>query len=164
MNALLISGIYRPEISSSDMNNLKGIRKQVLKDAHRVWCINEALTHLKAVEIIESNQKFTQYWIGKKASLGLRRDYERYKLESYKKNEQLTLRVKVNRYIAKANCLISNVEVGSFPNFTSPIKVKRWTKRQESELASAIAAGEWKSTEFINEEIFSLFNIEKLMA
>ena len=155
---------YRPEVSSSDMNNLKGIRKQVLKDAHRVWCINEALTHLKAVEIIESNQKFTQYWIGKKASLGLRRDYDRYKLESYKKNEQLTLRVKVNRYIAKANCLISNVEVGSFPNFTSPIKVKRWTKRQESELASAIAAGEWKSTEFINEEIFSLFNIEKLMA
>ena len=157
-------GIYRPEISSSDMNNLKGIRKQVLKDAHRVWCINEALTHLKAVEIIESNQKFTQYWIGKKASLGLRRDYDRYKLESYKKNEQLTLRVKVNRYIAKANCLISNVEVGSFPNFTSPIKVKRWTKVQERGLASAIAAGEWKSTEFINEEIFSLFNIEKLMA
>jgi hypothetical protein len=72
------------------------------------------------------------------------------------------LRVKVNRYIANANCLISNVEVGSFPNFNSTVKVKRWTKRQESELASAIAAGEWKSAEFVNEEIFSLFSIEKL--
>ena len=151
---------HRPSVSAADMNSLKGVRRKVIEDAHKVWCLNELISHLKITGQLEKSQKYTQLWVGKKADLELRRNYERYKTNRNLANERLAMRVKVCRYIAKANCLISNVEIGSFPNFTMPEKTKRWTKKQELDLASAVAAGEWRSEEFLNRENLKLFDFD----
>jgi len=149
---------YPQDISTDfEVENLRGIRRQVLVDTHRVWCLNDALRRAIERGVLDRPERYTQYWIGMK--LGIEPAAGNYhKINDFhrEKYERLAVRVKVNRYLAKANRIIRNVELGNFP-VMNPVAVRsRWSKKQKRELAEAIQSGAWVCPESATSEIKSM--------
>jgi hypothetical protein len=145
-----------------EVEDLRGVRKQVLIDAHRVWCLNDLVTRGKAADILDRPERLTQYWIGK--SLGIDPDPEKAKVIRRiqpEKYEHLAMRVKVNRYLAKARNIIANVELGHFPVMKEVPERERWSKKQLTSKNEAIQAVQWKSPEVDTKEFQSLLPMKK---
>lgn len=139
-----------------EVGDLRGIRKQVLIDAHRAWCLNDAVNRAKSEGQLDRPERFTQYWIGGKLGIIPKSDAGKVKTLRVQANERLAVRVKVNRYLSKANLVISNVEIGHFPVFHPVTEVKRWTKKQLTEKQDAISSGAWICPESATEKIMTL--------
>lgn len=135
-----------------EVEDLRGVRKKVLTDAHRVWCLNDATTRAKDAELLERPERFTQYWIGKKLELDPKAISGKRIREAVEANHRLAMRVKVNRYLSKANNLIANVELGRFPVMTPVDERMRWTKKQVQEKKDAVEAGLWVCPESDSDE------------
>lgn len=149
---------FPEELSSRrSMASLQGIRKPVLIEAFKVWCLNAAIQRGKADGSLQQPQRYTQFWIGK--TLGLREADGRVKRYDKRKEdcENLAMRVKVNRYLSKVHALIRNVEVGIFPSVRMPEPRRYWTLQQERDLQKAIKDGLWLSPEAASEEITCRF-------
>ena len=138
------------------VNSIRGMGKKVLIDAHRIWCLNDAIIREKAADRLNRPEKFTQYWIGRKLEITPIADPTKYKSEKVIENERLAVRVKVNRYLSKANLLIRNVEMGKFPCLDVVPEVTRWTKKQLVEKQEAITNRVWICPESCTEEILAL--------
>lgn len=140
-----------------EVEDLRGVRKKVLIDAHRVWCLNDVLSRAKAADLLERPERFTQYWIGKQ--LGITPEPDKAKIirrVQTEKYERLSIRVKVNRYLTKANNIIANVELGHFPVMTPVAERKMWTKKQLQEKKDAIEAGLWVCPESDSDEFIKM--------
>lgn len=145
-----------------EVEDLRGVRKQVLIDAHRVWCLNDLVTRGKAADTLDRPERLTQYWIGK--SLGIDPDPEKAKVirqVQTEKYEHLAMRVKVNRYLAKARNIIANVELGHFPVMSAVPERERWTKKQLASKNEAIQAGQWVCPESDTKEFQALLPLKK---
>lgn len=145
-----------------EVEDLRGVRKQVIIDAHRVWCLNDAINRAKIVGNLDRPERLTQYWIGKE--LGLEPEPDKAKVirqVQTEKYERLAMRVKVNRYLSKANNIIANVELGKFPVMTPVPERERWSKKQLADKAAAIAAGQWVCPESDAKEFQSLLPVKK---
>jgi hypothetical protein len=165
MSALFDKHVPKPLpphlIPENEVENLRGIRLDVLLDAHRVWCLNDAIRHGKLSGKLDRPERLTQYWIG--IQLGLEPESDRAKVNRYlqaSKYESATVRVKINRYISKARNIIANVELGRFPVMTPVPSRKRWSEQQLAEKAKAISAGLWICPESITREIQALLPIK----
>lgn len=139
-----------------EVGDLRGIRKQVLIDAHRAWCLNDAVGRAKSAGQLDRPERFTQHWIGGKLGIIPKSEPGKFKSLRVQANERLAVRVKVNRYLSKANLVIKNVEAGIFPVFHPVPEVKRWTKNQLAEKQDAISSGAWICPESATEEILTL--------
>ncbi len=142
-----------------------GIRKSVLLDTHRAWCLNDAIERGIADGSLTRPTLYTQNWIGNK--LKLKKPQRRVVKDDYGKRlalDNTAMRVKVNRYLGNANALIRNAEVGIFPSIQSPTNRKYWTRDQEKEMKAAIAAGLWRSPESADPQITSLLVRPSLLA
>ena len=166
MSALFDKHVPKPLPNSlspeNELENMRGIRNDVLLDAHRVWCLNDAISRGKLNGKLDRPERLTQYWIG--MQLGLEPEPDKAKINRHvqaSKYEMATVRVKVNRYISKARNIIANVEVGHFPVMTPVPARKRWSEIQLTEKALAISEGRWVCPESKTREIQSLLPIIK---
>lgn len=147
---------------ASEVEQMRGIRRDVLLDAHRVWCLNDAIKRGKLKENLDRPERLTQYWIG--IQLGLEPESDKAKIIRYlqaSKYEMATVRVKVNRYISKARNIIANVELGHFPVMTPVPSRKRWSEEQLAEKAKAVSSGLWVCPESKAKDIQTLLPIKK---
>lgn len=140
-----------------EVEDLRGVRKQVIIAAHRAWCLNDAINRAKITGNLDRPERLTQHWIGKQ--LGLEPEPDKAKVirqVQTEKYERLAMRVKVNRYLSKANNIIANVELGKFPVMTPVPERERWSKKQLADKAAALAAGQWTCPESATDEVRSL--------
>ena len=143
--------------SEHEVSDLRGIRRQVLFDAHRVWCLDHLLKQMASMGELEHPERYTQLWIGRKLGIVPVPEEGKYRSPTVQTNERLAVRVKVNRYLSKANIVISNVEIGNFPCLDPVDERKRWNKRQQKEMEAAIEAGAWDCPESSSKEFHDLF-------
>ncbi|MEI6838450.1 MAG: hypothetical protein WCK56_11690 [Alcaligenaceae bacterium] len=162
---------YKPEPLSEKIASLRrvaphhGIRKPVLIDTHRVWCLNDAIERGIADGSLTNSSRYTQNWIGNKLELKKVTKRKGFNFESKRAQyDNLAMRVKVNRYLRNATALIRNAEVGMFPSIQSPTNRKYWTRDQEREMKAAIADGHWRSPESADPQITSLLVAPNLLA
>lgn len=132
---------------SMSVSDTRGIKKNVLQAVYQVWCLNQVLQNAKEQGKLNRPTRYTQYWLGnqigimsntkRKAAIGLKAQ------AAY----QLAVRVKVSRYLTKAQSLIGNVELGKFPVFDSIEPRERWTKKQQAQITLELAGKRWISPE-----------------
>jgi len=137
-------------------SSIRGMGKKVLIDAHRIWCLNDAIIREKAAERLYRPEKYTQQWIGRKLEITPIADPTKYKSQKVVENERLAIRVKVNRYLSKANLIVRNVEIGKFPSLDAVPEVARWTKKQLAEKQEAIESRVWICPESCTDEVLAL--------
>lgn len=145
-----------------EVEDLRGVRKQVIIDAHRAWCLNDAINRATITGNLDRPERLTQHWIGKQ--LGLEPEPDKAKVirqVQTEKYERLAIRVKVNRYLSKANNIIANVELGKFPVMTQVPERERWSKKQLAEKEGALAARQWVCPESEAKEFQSLLPLIK---
>lgn len=142
--------------SDHEVGDLRGMRRKVLLDMHRVWCLNDAVQRGICEERLDRPQRFTQQWMGQKLGVLPNTSDKKNRTPKVDANERLAIRVKVNRYLSKANLLIKNVEIGKFPSFESVPEVKRWTKKQIAEKYDAMSHGAWTCPESASDEVMAL--------
>jgi len=166
INALFQEHVPEPLPESVTTDNqveeLRGIRKQVLIDAHRVWCLNDLVMRGKNAGTLDRPERLTQLWIGEQ--LGLEPEPDKAKVIrplQTEKYERLATRVKVNRYLVKAQNIIANVEIGHFPLMRKVPARARWSVKQLAEKTEAIAAGQWISPEADTKEFNSFLPLKK---
>lgn len=148
---------YPLEISTEyEVGDLRGVRKQVLMSAHQVWCLNDAINREKDAGRLVRPERFTQYWIAQKLGIVPTSDPNKVKTLKVQANERLAARVKVSRYLAKANQVIKNVEIGKFPSFDPVPEFQRWSGRGLAEKNEAILNGEWICQESTEKDILAL--------
>lgn len=139
-------------VTEYEVEDLRGMRKKALIDAHRVWCLHTAIDAAKNSELLSRPERFTQYWIGKKLELDPKAISGKRLRESIEANHRLAMRVKVNRYLVKAKNIIANVELGRFPVLTKVQERNRWSVKQLTEKNEAIQAGLWICPESDSDE------------
>ena len=148
---------YPQEVSTDyEVGDLRGVRKVALIDSHRVWCLNDAVNREKDGGRLDRPERFTQQWLGRKLSILPKSDAQKFRSTRVEANERLAIRVKVNRYLSKANLIIKNVEIGNFPVFAPVPETKRWTKKQLVEKQAALISGAWTCPESSAEEVLAL--------
>jgi hypothetical protein len=152
--------LSRSITSQTDLQSMRGLSKKKIIDAHKVWCLNDAISREIRNGNLNQPQRFTQYWLGKKLRLDPRHGESVKFTINRDEKMRLALRVKVNRYLSKANNIISNVEVCKFPVVTPCETKKRWTKSQLAGMVEAIEAGEWACPESSAEEFMKLLPIK----
>lgn len=138
---------------------LQGVRKSVLIEVHKTWCLNDAIRRAKIAGALINPMRYTQYWMGNALDLrGSESKVKRYS-KSQADYENLAMRVKVNRYLSRADMLIKNVEVGIFPS-VKPVETRQyWTRKQQMEMQLAVDAGHWISPESRTSGIRKLLGI-----
>ncbi len=139
-------------VTEYEVEDLRGMRKKALIDSHRVWCLHSAIEVAKKTNSLSRPERFTQYWIGKKLELDPKAFSSKRYRETVEANNRLAMRVKVNRYLSKAQNIIANVELGKFPVLTDVPERKRWSVKQLSEKNKAIEAGKWVCPESSSDE------------
>lgn len=135
---------FKYDLSVSDT---RGIKKHVLQAVHDVWCLNQMLQRAIELGQLDRPERFTQYWIGKK--LGVMKADEAVAFVNVESQaaHQLAVRVKVNRYLAKARALIANAELGNFPVVKGVEPRERWTNKQQAQMAIELSGRRWVSPE-----------------
>jgi len=135
---------FKYDLSVSDT---RGMKRNVMQGVYDVWCLNQVLQDALERQQLDQPERFTQYWIGKQLGIMNADEVGPFiNLESQAAH-QLSVRVKVNRYLAKARALIANAELGNFP-VVKPVESRnRWTKMQQAHIASELAGSRWISPE-----------------
>lgn len=125
---------------------LVGVRKDMLKRAHEIWCVNHLvkLAKQEGSTIGAPFNKMTTHQMGvgfrlvrncmPKAGDGI----------IFGKKKRNGMKVAISRMLARADALIANAEIGRFPSFTKVGLRQRWTEQQQKELDAAVARGEWQ--------------------
>jgi hypothetical protein len=135
------------ENTSSDypINPIK-LKVDVLKKMHEVWCLHREMIakpkHISG-EVGLYQERADLYRIG--VALHLSPSYERLPDDEVKRREMLNkMRVTVSRYLSKANALITNVEFGSFPNYSTVDAKGELFSRRQKESHIELEAEWWK--------------------
>lgn len=149
-----ISNAKRP------LAKLAGVRKDILKRAHEIWCLNYLvkLAKQEGSVIGAPFNKMTTHQMG--VGLKLVRNCmpkvgDGIILGRKKRNG---MKVAISRMLARADVLIANAEIGKFPSFDKVEPRKRWTEDQQRELDAAVARGEWQPPAINIEELKMLFD------
>jgi hypothetical protein len=127
------------------LEKLRGIRMDVIGDAHYVWSLNRLVEMAKQDNstIGKPFDTMTSQQIGifiRLVSSCMPKATDGEVLERKKRNG---MKVAVSRMLQRANALIANAEIGIFPSVDPVALRKRWTKQQQLELDAAVARGEW---------------------
>ena len=135
---------FKYDLSVSDT---RGMKRAVINGVYDVWCLNQVLQRALELEQLERPERFTQYWIGKKLRVMRADEIGSFVNVESQAAHQLAVRVKVNRYLAKARALIANAELGNFPVVKPVEQRERWTKKQQAQIALELAGQRWISPE-----------------
>ncbi len=149
-----ISNAKRP------LAKLAGVRKDILKRAHEIWCVNHLVKLAKQEGSIigEPFNKMTTHQMGvgfKLVKNCMPRAGDGIEGGRKKRNG---MKVAVSRMLVRADALIANAEIGKFPSFDKVEQRKRWTDEQQRELDAAVARGEWQPPAINIEELRILFD------
>lgn len=135
-----ISNAKRP------LAKLAGVRKDILKRAHEIWCVNHLvkLAKQEGSTIGAPFNKMTTHQMGVGFKL-VRNCMPRAGdgIEGGRKKRN-GMKVAVSRMLVRADALIANAEIGKFPSFDKVEPRMRWNDEQQRELDAAIARGEWQ--------------------
>jgi len=139
--------IRRTTTAKRKLAKIRRIRFDVLETARDIWCLNQiarlAAAGAKGFEHINP-AKLSLYKIGVRVKLVescMPKGTDSDEVERKKRNG---MKVAVKRMLLRADALIANVEIGSFPNFTLPPSVQCWTDPQQQKLDNAVMNGEWQ--------------------
>ncbi len=135
-----ISNAKRP------LAKLAGVRKDILKRAHAIWCVNHLvkLAKQEGSSIGAPFNKMTTHQMGvgfKLVKNCMPRAGDGIEGGRKKRNG---MKVAVSRMLVRADALIANAEIGKFPSFDKVEPRLRWTDEQQRELDAAVARGEWQ--------------------
>lgn len=156
-----ISNAIRP------LAKLAGVRKDILKRAHEIWCLNHLvkLAKQEGSTIGAPFNKMTTHQMGvgfKLVEKCMPTTGEGILIGRKKRNG---MKVAISRMLARADALIANAEIGKFPSFDKVEQRKRWTDEQQKELDAAVARGEWQPPAINIEELRLMFaNAPKVAA
>lgn len=140
--------------------NARGIRRAPIENAHRAYCLQMAISHFRELGILSQGDKYTQYWIGKLLNITPQKSNRKGRKHIDMAADRLTLRVKVNRYISRAELIIGNAEYGVFPQVKKISIPERWTIKQKKLKSAAIAEGQWRSPEVFCDEVLENFSFD----
>ena len=139
--------IRRTTSAKRKLAKLKRIRLDVLETARDIWCLNQigllASAGAKGFENVNP-AKLSLYEIGKRVKLVescMPKATDSIEVARKKRNG---MKVAVKRMLLRADALIANAEIGSFPNFTLPQSLQCWTDLQQQKLDNAVIDGEWQ--------------------
>jgi hypothetical protein len=149
-----ISNAKRP------LSKLAGVRKDILKRAHEIWCVNHLVKLAKQEDstIGAPFNKMTTHQMGvgfKLVRNCMPKAGDGIILGRKKRNG---MKVAISRMLARADALIANAEIGKFPSFDKVEPRKRWTDEQQRELDAAVARGEWQPPAINIKELRMLFD------
>ncbi len=149
-----ISNAKRP------LAKLAGVRKDILKRAHEIWCANHLvkLAKQEGSSIGTPFNKLTTHQMGvgfKLVKNCMPRAGDGIEGGRKKRNG---MKVAVSRMLVRADALIANAEIGKFPSFDKVEPRKRWTDEQQRQLDAAVARGEWQPPAINIEELRILFD------
>ncbi len=152
-----LSKKIRYDLSISDT---RGMKRPVLESVLDVWSLNQVLKLAIQNGQLDRPERFTQYWIGKQLNL-MRAGAQTHfvNIESQAKH-QLAVRVKVNRYLSKAQSLIANAEYGQFPVVKKVQQPSRWTESQKSKIKAQLCGRQWMSPEIDPARFFKILGVE----
>ncbi len=149
-----ISNAKRP------LAKLAGVRKDILKRAHEIWCLNYLVKLAKheGSTIGAPFNKMTTHQMGvgfKLVKNCMPRAGDGIEGGRKKRNG---MKVAVSRMLVRADALIANAEIGKFPSFDKVEPRKRWTEEQQKELDAAVARGEWQPPAINIDELRLMFD------
>jgi hypothetical protein len=139
-----LSKKIRYDISISDT---RGMKRAVLERVIDVWSLNQVLKLAIQNDRLDRPERFTQYWIGKQLDLMRSGSQPQFVNIETQAKHQLAVRVKVNRYLSKAQLLITNAEYGQFPVVKKIKQSSRWTDSQKSKINTQLCGRQWISPE-----------------
>lgn len=137
--------VLRESSAQRKLAKLIGIRQDVIESAYAVWRIHHESRDGRVVEKIGQAQGTKSlYQIGKELRL------VRTCMPALTDGKELAakkvngMKVATSRMLARANHLIENAAVGTFPSI-QPLKAPIvWREIQQKRLAEAVAAGQWR--------------------
>lgn len=152
-----LSKRIRYDVSISDT---RGMKRPVLESVFDVWSLNQVLKLAIQNGRLDRPERFTQYWMGKQLNLMRTSSQTHFVNIETQAKHQLALRVKVNRYLSKAQSLIANTEYGKFPDVKKIKQPSRWTESQKSQMNAQLGGQHWMSPEIDSKRFLKMLNID----
>lgn len=137
--------VQRISSAQRKLAKLVGIRQDVIESAFDVWRLHQQSRDGRQVEKIGQTQgNKSLYQIGKE--LRLVRTCMPAPTDGKERAAQKVngMKVAVSRMLARANNLIDNAAVGTFPSIQALREPIVWRPAQQQKLAEAMAAGLWR--------------------
>lgn len=137
--------VQRISSAQRKLAKLVGIRQDVIKSAFDVWRLHQQSRDGRQVEKIGQTQgNKSLYQIGKE--LRLVRTCMPAPTDGKERAAQKVngMKVAVSRMLSRANNLIDNAAVGTFPSIQALREPIVWRTAQQQKLAEAVAAGLWR--------------------
>jgi hypothetical protein len=137
--------VDRVSTAQRKLAKLVGIRQDVIETAYAVWQLHHASRDGRVVEKVgQSKGSKSLYQIGKE----LRLVRTCMPLVTDGKDQAAKrvngMKVAVSRMLTRANNLIANAAVGTFPSIQASKEPIAWRAVQQQKLADAVAAGQWR--------------------
>lgn len=137
--------VQRISSAQRKLAKLVGIRQDVIESAFDVWRLHQQSRDGRQVEKIGQTQgNKSLYQIGKE--LRLVRTCMPAPTDGKERAAQKVngMKVAVSRMLSRANNLIDNAAVGTFPSIQALSEPIVWRPAQQQKLAEAMAAGLWR--------------------
>lgn len=136
--------VQRTSTAQRKLAKLIGIRQDVIESAYTVWRLHYESRDGRTVERIGQAQGTKSlYQIGKELRL-VKTCMPAATDDKARAAKRVNgMKVAVSRMLARANNLIDNAAVGTFPSIQTPHEPIVWRSVQQRKLDEAVAAGHW---------------------
>jgi len=137
--------VQRTSTAQRKLAKLIGIRQDVIESAYAVWRLHYESRDGRTVERIGQAQGTKSlYQIGKELRL-VKTCMPAATDDKARAAKRVNgMKVAVSRMLARANNLIANAAVGTFPSIQTPRELIVWRTVQQRKLDEAVAAGHWR--------------------
>ena len=137
--------VERVSTAKRSLAKLIGIKQDVIETAHSVWQLHYESRDGRTVERIGQAQGAKSlYQIGKELRL-VRTCMPQPTDDKEKAAKRINgMKVAVSRMLARANNLIDNAAVGTFPSIQPMNEPIKWRQSVQERMSEAVAAGQWR--------------------
>lgn len=137
--------VQRTSTAQRKLAKLIGIRQDVIESAYAVWRLHYESRDERTVERIGQAQGTKSlYQIGKELRL-VKTCMPAATDDKARAAKRVNgMKVAASRMLARANNLIANAAVGTFPSIQAPREPIVWRPVQQRKLDEAVAAGHWR--------------------
>lgn len=145
--------------SEYEVSDLKGFRKETIINAHRAWCLNEIVKKKSKHNDFDRGHQYSSQWIAKRIGVSINSKSRQTNTLKNLAQHQSAIRVKVSRYLAMANNLISGVERGTFPSNRGWVP-NYWSEKQLMKIKKLGLSDQWVSPEINSDDNGDKFTID----
>ena len=137
--------VRRMSTAQRQLAKLTGIRQDVIESAHAVWQLHHLSRDGRSVTKIGQTQGTKSlYQIGKELRLVRSCMPQATDDEARAAKRVNGMKVAVSRMLTRANNLIANAAVGTFPSIQAPEQAITWGLARQQKMNMALSIGRWR--------------------